>query len=93
MKQLSDTFTLNNGVKIPCIGYGTWQTPSGEVARASIKEAIRTGYRHIDAAACYENEPDVGKGILESGIAREELFVTSKVWNTERGYDKTMAAF
>ena len=93
MKQLSDTFTLNNGVKIPCIGYGTWQTPSGEVARASIKEAIRTGYRHIDAAAYYENEPDVGKGILESGIAREELFVTSKVWNTERGYDKTMAAF
>lgn len=93
MKQLTDGFVLENGRKIPCIGYGTWQTPDGETAVASVKEAVRTGYRHIDAAACYGNEAGVGRGIYESGIAREELFVTSKVWNTERGYERTMVAF
>lgn len=93
MKQLTDGFVLENGRKIPCIGYGTWQTPDGETAVASVKEAVRTGYRHIDAAACYGNEAGVGRGIYESGIARKELFVTSKVWNTERGYERTMAAF
>lgn len=93
MKQLTDGFVLENGRKIPCIGYGTWQTPDGETAVASVKEAVRIGYRHIDAAACYGNEAGVGRGIYESGIAREELFVTSKVWNTERGYERTMAAF
>lgn len=93
MKQLTDGFVLENGRKIPCIGYGTWQTPDGETAVASVKEAVRIGYRHIDAAACYGNEAGVGRGIYESGIAREELFVTSKVWNTERGYERTMVAF
>lgn len=93
MKQLTDGFVLENGRKIPCIGYGTWQTPDGETAVASVKEAVRIGYRHIDAAACYGNEAGVGRGICESGIAREELFVTSKVWNTERGYERTMVAF
>lgn len=93
VKQLTDGFVLENGRKIPCIGYGTWQTPDGETAVASVKEAVRIGYRHIDAAACYGNEAGVGRGIYESGIAREELFVTSKVWNTERGYERTMVAF
>ncbi len=93
MQQLTDGFVLENGRKIPCIGYGTWQMPDGETAVASVKEAVRIGYRHIDAAACYGNEAGVGRGIYESGIAREELFVTSKVWNTERGYERTMAAF
>lgn len=93
MNSISSCFKLKNGKEIPCIGYGTWQTPDGKIAAECVKEAIRVGYRHIDAAACYDNEVGVGKGISESGIAREKLFVTSKVWNTERGYDKTMAAF
>lgn len=84
---------LKNGIKIPAIGYGTWQTPDGEVAEAGIKTAIKSGYRHIDTAAAYGNEISVGKGIRESRIPRKELFVTSKVWNEERGYEKTLAAF
>ena len=63
VKSLTDTYTLSNGVKIPCIGFGTWQTPSGDVARESVKAAIAAGYRHIDTAACYGNEADVGAGI------------------------------
>lgn len=93
MKTLNDIFELNNGYKIPCIGFGTWQTPDGETAVMAVSEAIKAGYRHIDTAACYENEVGVGQGIRASGIEREKLFVTSKVWNTERGYEKTMAAF
>ncbi|MCC8097041.1 MAG: aldo/keto reductase [Eubacterium sp.] len=90
---LNDSFTLNNGYKIPCVGFGTWQTPDGETAVTAVSEAIKDGYRHIDTAACYDNEVGVGKGIAASEIEREKLFVTSKVWNTERGYDKTLAAF
>ena len=93
MNHLTDTYKLRNGKEIPCVGFGTWRTPDGEVAAASVKAAIQVGYRHIDTAAIYRNEIGVGKGIAESGISREELFVTSKVWNTERGYEKTMAAF
>ena len=93
MHTLQDTFTLHNGYPIPCVGFGTWQTPDGETAVMAVSEAIKAGYRHIDAAACYENEVGVGQGIRASGIERERLFVTSKVWNTERGYEKTLAAF
>ncbi|CVI65269.1 Glyoxal reductase [Clostridiales bacterium CHKCI001] len=93
MKSLNDTFHLNNGYEIPCVGFGTWQTPDGETAVMAVSEAIRAGYRHIDTAACYGNEVGVGQGIKKSGIEREKLFVTSKVWNTERGYEKTIAAF
>lgn len=93
MKKLTDTFVLSNGYEIPCVGYGTWQTPDGDIARESVKYAIQAGYRHIDTAAVYGNEVSVGQGIKESGVDRSELFVTSKVWNEERGYEKTMAAF
>ena len=93
MKSLTDTFQLRNKVEIPCIGYGTWKTPDGETASVSVKTAIELGYRHIDTAAAYGNETSVGEGIRESGISREQLFVTSKVWNTERGYEKTLHAF
>ena len=93
MKTLQDSFVLNNGVKIPCVGFGTWQTPDGETAVAAVREALGVGYRHIDTAAAYGNEVSVGEGIRASGLARSEVFVTSKLWNTERGYDKTMAAF
>ena len=93
MKDLNACFTLNNGVVIPCVGFGTWKTPEGPVAVDSVRAALAAGYRHIDTAAYYGNENSIGQAIRESGVAREELFVTSKLWNTERGYDKTMAAF
>lgn len=93
MNKLTDTFKLNNGYEIPCVGFGTWQTPDGDTAVLAVSEAIKAGYRHIDTAACYGNEVGVGKGIKTSGVKRKELFVTSKVWNTERGYDRTIAAF
>lgn len=92
-KNLQDTYTLANDVQIPCIGFGTWKTPNGETAINSVKAALKAGYRHIDTAACYGNEASVGQAIKESGVPREEIFVTSKVWNTERGYEKTLAAF
>lgn len=89
---MTNTFTLSNGTKIPKIGYGTWQTPKGEVAEQGVANAIACGYRHIDGAAIYGNEVSVGKGIKASGIDRKELFVTSKVWNGDRGYETTLAA-
>lgn len=92
-KSLKDTFTLSNGYKIPCIGFGTWQTPDGETAVNAVKEAIKLGYEHIDTAAIYGNEKSIGKAIKENGINRDELFITSKVWNKERGYKTTLKAF
>lgn len=92
MKSLKDVFSLSNGYGIPCIGFGTWQL-LGDEAVLAVKAAIQCGYRHIDDAAIYKNEKEVGEGIRASGIDRKELFVTSKVWNSKRGYDKTMAAF
>lgn len=93
INQISDTFQIKNGYQIPCIGFGTWQTPDGETAVASVKTALEAGYRHIDAAACYGNEVSVGEGIRCAGVEREKIFVTSKLWNTERGYNKTIKAF
>lgn len=75
------------------MGFGTWQIPEGANAVDAVKEALKKGYQHIDAAAVYANEMSVGKGIMESGLNRGDLFVTSKVWNSERGYEKTLAAF
>lgn len=93
MKSAMDTYKLHNGVEIPCVGFGTWQTPDGEVAVASVKTALEAGYRHIDTASAYENEKSVGIAVRESGIAREDIFVTSKLFNPDHGYDKTMRAF
>lgn len=93
MNIAQDGFVLYNSATIPCLGFGTWQIPDGTAAVGAVKEALRKGYRHIDAAAIYGNERSVGKGIVQSGVDREELFVTSKVWNSERGYEKTLAAF
>ncbi|WP_333624429.1 aldo/keto reductase [Sphingobacterium siyangense] len=87
------TFKLNNGLEIPAIGFGTWQIPEGEEAYQAVKEALAAGYTHIDTAAIYGNEKSVGKAIKDSGIDRNSLFITTKLWNTERGYDKTIAAF
>lgn len=83
---------LNNGYTIPVPGFGTFKTPDGEICVDAVREAIAVGYTHIDTAAVYGNERSVGEGIRQSGKPRGDLFVTSKVWNTERGYDKTLKA-
>ena len=84
---------LVNGVNIPCIGYGTWQTPAGEVAAVSVRAALEAGYRHIDAASAYGNEEGVGEGIQTSGVHRDEIFLTSKLNNPDHGYEQTKRAF
>ena len=89
---IRDTMELSNGVRIPCVGYGTYKVPPEE-ARRAVGDAIRLGYRHIDTAAYYRNEEGVGQAVRESGLPREDFFLTSKVWNTDRGYDRTRAAF
>ena len=93
MNKASDVFILNNNYKIPCLGYGTWQTPDGNTAVIAVRKALEVGYRHIDAAAAYGNEASVGRGIAESGLNRADLFVTSKVWTEDRGYERTLLAF
>jgi diketogulonate reductase-like aldo/keto reductase len=93
MIMLNQTVTLANNYEIPCIGFGTWQTPDGETAVSAVKEALNNGYTHIDCAAVYGNEQSIGTALKESGTDRNKLFITSKLWNTERGYHKTIAAF
>ena len=88
-----DKITLRNGYGVPCIGFGTWKMPDGEVGIDAVHQALANGYRHIDTAAAYDNEETVGKALATSGLTREELFVTTKVWNTDRGYDATLKAF
>lgn len=90
---MTENYVLNNGVRIPAVGFGTWKIADGAEAADAVRDAIETGYRLIDGAGAYANEKGVGQGIRESGIRRDELFVTSKVWNTERGYDSTLRAF
>lgn len=84
---------LINEVKMPAIGIGTYKTGSDEETAHAVKFAIEAGYRHIDAAAFYGNEIGVGKGIKESGVKREDIFLVTKLWNDDHGYDKTMEAF
>lgn len=93
IKDLQDTVILNNGVKMPGFGLGVYKVDDGKVAIESVKAAIQHGYRSIDTASFYDNEVGVGKGIKESGIPREEIFVTSKVWNDDQGYESTLQAF
>ena len=92
MNKLTDTFVLSNGVKVPCVGYGTYLTPDGEVAKNSVMEALKVGYRHVDTAFAYGNEVAVGAGIKASGVKREDVFVTTKHWVTMRGYEKASEA-
>ncbi|GAA4893402.1 aldo/keto reductase [Streptomyces coeruleoprunus] len=84
--------TLNNGVTMPQLGFGVWQVPDDEAA-AAVGTALEAGYRSIDTAAVYENERGTGQAVVASGIPRDELFVTTKLWNSEQGYDSTLRAF
>ncbi|NLB91568.1 MAG: aldo/keto reductase [Clostridiales bacterium] len=86
-------YTLKNGVTIPNLGFGTWQVPDGSAAYDAVAKALEVGYRHIDTAAVYGNEKSVGKAIKNSGIPREELFITTKLWNDSHSYGKALAAF
>ena len=79
MSILTETFTLNNGVKIPKVGFGTWQIPDGKQTYDAVAAALKAGYRHIDTAKVYRNERSVGKAIRDSGIKREDIFLTSKL--------------
>lgn len=93
MNKLTDCYTLSNGVKIPCIGFGTWQAGEDEEAVSIVKKALECGYRHIDTAQAYNNEKSVGIAVKESGIPREEIFITSKLWNNHHSYDDAHAEF
>lgn len=92
-KKLSDTVKLANGVEMPRLGLGVWKAKDGEEVQNAVKAAIQTGYRLIDTAAVYKNEEGVGKAIKESGVSREDLFITTKVWNDDQGYESTLQAF
>ena len=92
MNKITDTFKISNGVEIPCMGLGTWQSKD-EIARISVLAALSHDYRLIDTAAAYGNERGVGAGIKDSGLKREEIFVTSKLRNADHGYKATMDAF
>ncbi|MEI3607229.1 aldo/keto reductase [Pseudogracilibacillus sp. SE30717A] len=84
--------TLNNGIKMPQLGLGVWKIPD-ETAATVVKEAIDVGYRLIDTAKVYQNESGVGEGLKQVSVPREELFITTKVWNADQGYDQTLKAF
>ncbi|MEH7127857.1 aldo/keto reductase [Neobacillus drentensis] len=93
MNNLQSTTTLNNGVKMPWFGLGVFKVEEGPELVNAVKTAIEHGYRSFDTAANYDNEEGVGQGIKESGFSREDLFVTSKVWNADLGYESTLAAY
>ncbi|WP_304108094.1 aldo/keto reductase [Mycolicibacterium bacteremicum] len=86
------TLLLNDGISIPTVGLGVWQTPPEDTRRA-VESALRTGYRHIDTAAAYQNETEVGQGLKSSGVPREDIYLVTKLWNSEQGYDKALKAF
>ena len=90
---LQTKVALNNGVEIPWVGLGVFQTEPGKTAEQAVRWALELGYRHIDTAAYYANETDVGKAVKASGIDRDEIFVTTKVWISDMGYESTLAAF
>lgn len=93
MMNLKSATKLANGVEMPWFGLGVFKVQEGQEVVDSVKAAIKAGYRSIDTATVYGNEEGVGQAIRESGVAREELFITTKVWNNDQGYDSTLAAF
>lgn len=89
---MSPRITLNDGNSIPQVGLGVWQTPAEDTERA-VAAALQAGYRHIDTAAAYRNETETGRAIANSGVPREDIFLVTKLWNSDQGYDATLAAF
>lgn len=92
MSKSHPTIGLRDGDPIPVIGLGVYQTPPGEVTQRAVLDALASGYRHIDTARIYENEKDVGIALKKSELPRQDVFVTTKLWNADHGYDKTMKA-
>jgi 2,5-diketo-D-gluconate reductase A len=84
--------TLHDGIEMPQLGFGTWQIPAEET-QEKVEEALAVGYRHVDTAAIYDNEEGVGAAVAATGVRREDVFVTTKLWNSEQGYDSTLRAF
>jgi len=93
IRNIGDTALLSNGVKMPWLGLGVWKVKDGDEVERAVKAAVKTGYRSIDTAAVYGNEEGVGRAIRDCGVPREELFITTKVWNTMQGYESTLQAF
>lgn len=93
MRSLKERRRLSNGYEMPIMGFGTFRMPSGSRTYDSVREALDAGYRLIDTASYYKNEEDVGRAVRESGIPRQEIFVTTKLWNSDQGYESTLKAF
>ncbi|MGD1044073.1 MAG: aldo/keto reductase [Bacteroidota bacterium] len=93
ISDIRGTVELSNGVPMPYFGLGVFQIDDGEEIKQAVKHALSAGYKHIDTASLYGNERGVGQAVAASGIPREEIFVTSKVWNSDQGYDSTLRAF
>lgn len=93
ISSMRDCTVLNNGLEMPWLGFGVFKVPDGEVVEYAIGQALKTGYRSLDTAAFYRNERGVGKAMRESGVPREEIFLTTKVWNDDQRAYRTMAAF
>ncbi|WP_375140455.1 aldo/keto reductase [Cohnella herbarum] len=91
--KLDSAVELLNGVEMPRLGLGVWRAVDGQETEDAVSAALKAGYRHIDTASMYDNERGVGRAIRASGIPREQIFVTTKVWNNEQGYDNTLKAF
>ncbi|MHB1627173.1 MAG: aldo/keto reductase [Bacilli bacterium] len=93
MQGLTAAATLHNGAAMPWLGLGVWQAEDGDEVERAVRTSIEVGYRSIDTAAAYQNETGVGEGIRTAGVPREQLFITTKVWNNRQGYESTLAAF
>ncbi len=93
IQHISDTAKLHNGVEMPWLGLGVFQTEEGDEVLQAVEVALKAGYRHIDTAAIYQNEQGVGQALGASDVPREDVFVTTKVWNTDQGFDSTLRAF
>jgi len=93
LKDIESYVMLNNGVKMPLLGLGTYKAEDFNELNNAIKEALRIGYRHIDTASFYKNEEAVGHALKESGVSRKEIFLVNKLWNSDQGYEKTLKTF
>ena len=92
LTSINDCATLHNGVKIPWLGFGVFKVPDGETVVDAVRSALDVGYRSFDATAMYKNERGIGEALRASGIARDELFITTKLWNSDQGFESTLAA-